>query len=120
MDLPKALICQCCGGHIDRRTMKCPYCETQYNGKLEPVTHIVGRSEPYGVQTHHAEVYVDELAFQNQEIAMKIAREKLYEAMMKSISPYVEIEECRDYRRFGRTLRGRLKIFSDKGRNSYG
>lgn len=120
MDLPKAFICQCCGGHIDRRTMKCPYCETQYNGNLEPVTYIVGRSEPYGVQTHQAEVYVDELAFQNQEIAMKIAREKLYEAMMKSISSYVEIEECRDNRRFGRILRGRLKIFSDKGRNNYG
>lgn len=100
--------------------MKCPYCETQYNGNLEPVTHIVGRSEPYGVQTLHAAVYIDELAFQNQEIAMKIAREKLYEAMMKSISPYVEIEENRDPCRFGRTLRGKLKIFTDKGRNNYG
>ena len=120
MDLPKALICQCCGGHIDRRTMKCPYCETQYNGNLEPVTHIVSRSEPYGVQTLHAEVYVDELTFQNQEIAMKIAREKLYEAMMESMKHLVEIEEERDYRRFGRTLRGGLKIFTDKGRNNYG
>lgn len=119
MDELKPLICQCCGGQIDRRTMKCPYCETQYNGKLEPV-HIISRSEPYGVQTLQAAVYVDELAFQNQEIAMKIAREKLYEAMMKSMTPYVEIEENRDPCRFGRTLRGRLKIFTDKGRNNYG
>lgn len=118
MDELKPLICQCCGGQIDRRTMKCPYCETRYTGNLEPM--IVARSEPYGAQTIQAAVYVDERALQNEEIAMKIAHEKLYEAMMKAMSHYVEVEQRIDHSRFGRTLRGRLKIFTDKGRNNYG
>lgn len=28
----KPLLCQCCGGHIDRDTMTCPYCGVQMDG----------------------------------------------------------------------------------------
>ena len=117
MDAMKPLICQCCGGHIDRRTMMCPYCETQYNGKLEPVP-VIADYEPDGYQTIQATVYVDELTFRNQEIAMKTVYEQLYEEMMKQMSQYVEVTEQVDCRRFRRIIRGRLKIFTGIGRNN--
>ena len=28
---PKALICKNCGGQIDRKSGKCPFCDTEYD-----------------------------------------------------------------------------------------
>ena len=34
----KPLTCERCGGAIDRKTMRCPYCDTQYERKNNGVT----------------------------------------------------------------------------------
>lgn len=55
----KPLVCERCGGHIDRKTMKCPYCDTQYERRNNGVTvnYVVDRP---GTHRLSAEIRVDE------------------------------------------------------------
>ena len=111
MDAMKPLICQCCGGRIDRKTMRCPYCDTQYNGKLEPATKIIyGERRDYDIL--HASVCLKEALFrENQAMAQKIAMEKLMQAMAKGLEPYVEVKEHCDPTSFSRIITGAIRLF---------
>lgn len=42
----KALVCECCGGQIDRRTMRCKYCGTEYYVKDENVFRVETYNAP--------------------------------------------------------------------------
>lgn len=55
----KPLLCKNCGGRIDRVTMKCPYCDTQYERPHEgvPVLPVVERR---GVERIYAAIAVDD------------------------------------------------------------
>jgi RNA polymerase subunit RPABC4/transcription elongation factor Spt4 len=48
----KQLVCQNCGGKIDRATMKCPYCDTQYESKNEMVQIVLDRPGTYKIRCH--------------------------------------------------------------------
>lgn len=110
MDLPKALICQCCGGHIDRRTMKCPYCETQYEKKFDgtPVTFTVERP---GVHHINAMVRLDEQAIRmNPEGATEFAMNKLRNSIADGLLEYMRIDTCKDYSQFCRIIRADVRV----------
>lgn len=53
---PKPLICKSCGGQINRSTMKCPYCDTQYESQDGRIRIIVDRP---GVHIIRCETRVD-------------------------------------------------------------
>lgn len=110
-DILKQLICQNCGGHIDRHTLQCPYCETQYNGELQQMPKIIyGERRDYDVL--NASVCIDEKLFlENQALAQKIAMEKLTQVMMKGLEPYIEIKEHQDHRSFSRYITGAIRIY---------
>ena len=46
----KPLVCKNCGGQIDRRTMKCPYCDTQYESQNEMIHVVVDRPGVYKIR----------------------------------------------------------------------
>lgn len=113
MDEMKPLICQCCGGHIDKRTLKCLYCETQYNEKIEqvlPVLHL----EPDGIETVSVSVMIPEEVFmKSKEAAMQLFAKRAGEALLKGILPYVNVVEQRDMRSFNRILSAKIKIVKE-------
>lgn len=46
----KPLVCKNCGGQIDRATMKCPYCDTQYKSENDMVYVVVDRPGVYKIR----------------------------------------------------------------------
>lgn len=50
-------ICQCCGGRINRRTMTCEYCGTQYRDAFDSVIRVETFHNP--IQTLAAHVVLD-------------------------------------------------------------
>lgn len=110
MDELKPLICQSCGGHIDRKTMKCPYCDTQYEKKFDgtPVTFTVERP---GV--HHIRAMVrldDEAVRRNPEGATKFAMDKLRNGIADGLLEYMRIDTCQDYSQFCRIIRADVRV----------
>jgi hypothetical protein len=117
VDELKPLICQCCGGKIDRKTMKCPYCDTQYEKKFEgtPVSFTVERP---GVHHIRAMARLDEEAvLRNPEIATKWAMDKLRNGIADGLLEYMRIDTEKDPLRFCRIIRADVRVldptFSD-------
>lgn len=117
MDELKPLICQNCGGHIDRNTMKCPYCNTQYEKKFEgtPVSFTVERP---GVHHIKAMVRIDEEAIQRSpEAATKWAMDKIRNGIADGLLEYMRIDTEKDWRSFCRIIRADVRVldptFSD-------
>lgn len=110
MDIGKPLICQCCGGHIDRRSMKCPYCDTQYEKKFgdTPVTFTVERP---GVHHIGAMVRLDECAVrQDPEGATKFAMDRLRNGIADGLLEYMRISTSQDYSTFCRIIRADVRV----------
>lgn len=90
------LICQQCGGAIDRKTMKCPYCETQYERKYDGVAirHVV---EKPGIHTIRAMVKVDDrMLYQSPEGATRFVmdrmRNQIADALLNYMKMFTEME----------------------------
>lgn len=117
MDIGKPLICQCCGGHIDRKSMKCLYCDTQYEKKFSdtPVTFTVERP---GVHHIGAMVRVDEaMVRQSPQMATEFAINRLRQGIADGLLDYMRIETSQDYSQFCRIIRADVRVleptFSD-------
>ena len=106
----KPLICQCCGGHIDRESLKCPYCETRYNGKLEPLPTAIS-DKPNGIETLAVAMRIpDETLCGNKEEAMRVVSKMMRDAIAKALEPYVRVQECRSPKTFDRVFTAEIKI----------
>ena len=87
----KPLICEQCGGQIDRGSMKCPYCGTQYERKNNGVTvnYVIDRP---GVHTLRAEVRVNNLMMlHNPEGAKDYALDRLRQEVADGLLAYMKI-----------------------------
>ena len=105
----KPLICERCGGHINRRTMRCPYCETQYNGKLE----VIPDTPPFshnGVETLAISIQIPEEDFCRGADASLNVRKKMCEALAKSMMPYLEVREIQNPISFDWIFTGLVKF----------
>lgn len=93
----KNLTCVCCGGRINRATMKCEYCGTEYelNGDI-PTIRIESFHNP--IREYKACVLVDDYAlYNNGESYMKHALQKLCEEMMPAVMSGMRIRTEKDY-----------------------
>lgn len=113
MDKPKKLVCENCGGAIDRRTMICPYCDTQYeqspDGLLKPI-HFV--PDIPGVHHFSFAVKVDLMRFCNDpEGARRYAMDKISNHLAKMLLERMELEVTDSYIDFTKIFRGRIRVF---------
>ena len=106
----KALTCKNCGATINRATMKCEYCDTQYQRTYEGA-EITFVSERAGVHSIRAMVAVDELMVgKNPEAATEFAVRKLRNSIADGLLEYMRCETEVDPIRFCRIIRGEVRV----------
>lgn len=93
----KNLTCVCCGGRINRATMKCEYCGTEYklNGDI-PTIRIESFQNP--IREYKACVLVDDyLLYKGGDSYMQYALQKLCEEMMPAVMSGMRIRTETDH-----------------------
>lgn len=104
----KALICECCGGRIDRATMVCQMCGTAYKlDEYEQPIRIMEYSTR--VETLSSRVTIPRylLEHMGEEEAMEMALNEMARNMAKKILPLIEFTHeydpiHQDYITYGR------------------
>lgn len=106
----KPLVCQQCGGTIDRKTMKCPYCDTQYEQKNDGISmrYVV---ETPGIHTIRAMVAVDDrMAIQSPQAATKFTMDKMRDKIAEGLLDYLKITTERDPLHMCQIIRGEIRV----------
>lgn len=81
-------ICECCGGHINPRTMKCEYCGTQYKKEYDNYVRIETFQNP--VITLKSRVMLDRDV--PLEVASRYALEELTRELARNLTPFLVTE----------------------------
>ena len=112
--MSKPLICVCCGAKINRATMRCEYCGTEYREEHGvPVIRYESFQNP--VQTFGATVYVGDMDLERSpKDAMEYALHRLAEEMLPAVVAGMEVR-CENTP-FGNEVRGRVRIVIPKDR----
>lgn len=105
-------ICSCCGGKIDKSTMKCDYCGTQY--KMEN-DNVVIRVETFQNPTRELICSRsfdrrDLELFRNQEHAFDTMVSHMAMEFAKDLMPYMDMEYEFDPVNLRYSLHARLKV----------
>ena len=107
------LVCECCGGTINRSTMTCEFCGTQY--KRSEYEHMpIMRVETYHnpVQTLKYGMDVTDMinyGLSSEDIAER-AMKTMCNKLADQLAPYIKISQSEDYP-FNRTkIVGELKL----------
>ena len=108
----KPLICEQCGGTIDRKTMQCPYCGTQYERKNNGVTinYVVDRP---GVHTLRAYIRVDKrMMLHDPERASEYALDRLRHEIADGLLAYMKISTAKDFSFYNECeiIRGEVRV----------
>lgn len=117
----KPLVCENCGGKIDRQTMKCPYCDTQYERKNNGVTvnYVVDRPGTHRLQ---ATVKIDEdMMLNSPEGATEFVMDRLRHEIADGLLAYMKISTSQDFR-FGERchiIRGEVKVIDPSFEHKY-
>lgn len=108
----KPLVCERCGGAIDRRTMKCPYCETQYERKNNGVTVNFSVDRP-GVHVLRAEARIDNRRMLcDPEGASQYALDRMRHEIADGLLAYMKISTSKDLSFFNECeiIRGEVRV----------
>jgi len=114
----KKLRCVCCGGYINRHTMKCEYCGTEYVQNIDiPTIRYETFQNPVKEYTA-CELVADEYLVNGGEQFMENALKRLSEEMLPAIVEGMEVKAERDPIYHETKLYGRIKMVipKDKGR----
>ena len=106
----KPMVCERCGGDIDRRTMRCQYCDTQYERKHEgtQINYVVERP---GIHRLRAEVRIaDEMTRRDPEMATKIATDRLRNGIADGLLDYMKIYTNVDPMLMCQIIRGEVRV----------
>ncbi len=106
----EALICQCCGGHINRTTYKCEYCGTQYKSEQDQIIRIETYHNP--VRSIKSSVRLDhKMVLQlGPEAAAEIVMREITRELSKSLAPFIKLTNYMDYRTCQNIVDGEIKI----------
>lgn len=112
------LICEQCGGAIDRRTMKCLFCDTQYERKNNGVTLNYVVEQP-GTHRIRAQVRIDKrMMADNPERATAYTLDKMRQEIADGLLGYMKITTAEDFE-FGREcqiIRGEVRVIDPEFR----
>ena len=110
------LKCRNCGGALDPKTLKCPYCGSQYERKNE---HMGDMVRPVYIQTCPAQIVPlayqmsvseEEMQYYPQEEMAEICMKKVTYELAKALVPYVKIETQRDLCNMQQIIRGTVRV----------
>jgi len=107
----KAYICQCCGGTINRTTMKCEYCGTEYE-KIDDQIYLRIETFQNPVETLACQVGItnDEMMALGPEAASKLAMQSICRQLSECLMPFINMRVEHDPSAGIHHLEGRLKI----------
>ena len=108
----KPLVCANCGGQIDRNTMKCPFCDTQYHRQRDEtiINYIVDRP---GVHRLLATIRVpDQMARHDPDAASEFVLNRLRHEIADGLLAYMKIETANDFDPLSRCqiIRGEVRV----------
>ena len=108
----KPLVCANCGGQIDRSTMKCPFCDTQYHRQRDNavIHYIVDRP---GVHRLRATIRVDDqMARHDPGAASEYVLNRLRHEIADGLLAYMKIETAKDFDPLSRCqiIRGEVRV----------
>lgn len=107
----KPLTCINCGAPIDRSSMKCEYCGTQYEREYDGtnVRFVVDRP---GVHTLRAEVMVDDLSLRRSppEAMERHIMNRMRQTIADGLMEYLKMEVAQDPLRRCRIIRGEVRV----------
>lgn len=110
----KNLTCVCCGAPINRKTMRCEYCGTQYEIEND-IPKIRFETFQNPVKEYKACVYMSDYdAMHYGEEAMKYSIERLAHEMLPAVMEGMEIVRQHDIELMQQRLIGRVKIVIPK------
>lgn len=102
--------CQNCGGQIERKTMRCPYCDTQYERTIDGITekYIAERPGEHRIQ---AMVRVSDISIKNDpERIERFVKERMSNRLAKALCEYMTITEEKDWRSFDTIFCGEVRV----------
>lgn len=106
----KALICDCCGGTINRATMRCEYCETEYDRKDIPVAGIVEYRRP-GEQHLRSTFSIDRRVLKEEGAPlMEYCLRNMADKMAEQLMPFCEFDSMYEPEYDRIMLSARLKV----------
>lgn len=107
----KAYICQCCGGTINRATMKCEYCGTEYE-KADDQVRLRIETFQNPVETLGCQVGItdEDMIALGPEAASKLAMQKMCRQLSECLAPFINMRIEHDPSTRIHHLEGRLKI----------
>lgn len=111
MDLKmKPMICEQCGGHIDRRKMRCPYCGTEYGRENNGVVMRYRLSRP-GETVIRSQVSMDYGMVKDcPEGAKEYALDRMRHEVADALLAFMKITTCTDYSNMCEIIRGEVRV----------
>jgi hypothetical protein len=107
----KAYICQCCGGTINRDTMKCEYCGTEYEKNDDQVRlRIETFQNPVETLACQVGITDEDMIALGPEEASKLAMQKMCRQLSECLAPFINMRVEHDPCTRIHHLEGRLKI----------
>ena len=101
-------ICQCCGGKINRETMTCEYCGTQYKKENNHVLRIEQYTAP--VREFAARTAIPTGISKDPKEIMEIAIRHNASELSKIIAPYCEYSVEYDPQMMTHNVRSRIRL----------
>lgn len=105
-------ICQCCGGKIDRASMTCEYCGTQYKEENNNVFRVEHVELP--VREFATRVNIVDHGIYNQNEIVEMAIHKIAADLARNIAPYCELSMERDPATMSTNIYGRIRFIPSK------
>ena len=113
------MVCECCGGHIDRASLECKSCGAPYrlSEDLTPIriTRYDSRVRTFGVECNVPAYFVNI----NPENAMHHTLHQLAEQLAEKILPLMEFEHTFNIRNNEYTTYARIRVADPHDRTGY-
>ena len=101
--------CSCCGGNINRATMTCEYCGTQYKNEYGNVLRVETFQNP--VRTLGCKRMLDrQVLMNNPQEYSEYAIRSLAGQFAEAIAPYMYLESSLDYKTGQIILDAKIKV----------
>ena len=108
-------ICECCGGTINTRTMKCEYCGCQYEDDGMKPVRVEMSYRPY--KTLEARMAVSDYLLDKigSDKVSELCVKELANKLAESIQPFIDIYVERDVRYLDTIVSGRIRVVYPEG-----